>query len=113
MGIKFREGIDDERHSFYDDFYEIKMADGIMKWMIAKVRRYLFKLESIPKHLKGEKYSENHTCTVDLSRTYYLDEDRRYTMVLYSCDLKQAPEKKYHKGKNTCSTLLHKARYNI
>ncbi|KAF3479675.1 uncharacterized protein GIQ15_06651 [Arthroderma uncinatum] len=75
--IPFREGIDDEKHSFIDDFTGIKMVQGIMDWAIAK----------------GEKYTDGRLYSVFFEQTHASSDPLLSTFSLYSCDLKEAPKR--------------------
>lgn len=72
------------------------MVSGIMNWMIAKVCCILpvqaedGKLMMV---LKGEKYSENHSCRDFLGTNLRDSLELKSRLSLYSCDLDHAPER--------------------
>ncbi|RAL02598.1 uncharacterized protein BO80DRAFT_492317 [Aspergillus ibericus CBS 121593] len=70
---RFEPSIDNESVSFHH-FFTGEKSVNIMRWIIAK----------------GDKYSEAHTCTVDM---VCYPEDGQSRMTLYSCDLPHAPER--------------------
>ncbi|RAO68865.1 uncharacterized protein BHQ10_004877 [Talaromyces amestolkiae] len=75
--LKFREGIDDEKHSYWDRYRGQKTVAGIMKWMIKK----------------GEKYNEDYSMTVNICSSHWPSYSlNRYTN-LYASDLMEAPER--------------------
>ncbi|EZF73537.1 hypothetical protein H105_04593 [Trichophyton soudanense CBS 452.61] len=75
--LPFRQGIDSEKNAHVDEFTRKKMVGGIMKWMI----------------FKGEKYTENHTHTVDYNQVYRSGRSMIIKSVLFSSDSNEAPER--------------------
>ncbi|RAH43079.1 Hsp70 family protein [Aspergillus brunneoviolaceus CBS 621.78] len=75
--IDFREGHDDERHTYIDLFDGKKRVRGIMKWMIAK----------------GEKYAEDYKQTVYIQWTHRKCDNLRKRDEFYACDQMLAPER--------------------
>ncbi|EFR01012.1 hypothetical protein MGYG_04014 [Nannizzia gypsea CBS 118893] len=90
--INFRDGIDNERDAYIHEFTGKKVVGGIMKWMIAK----------------GEKYTENHTQVVEYAQTHYSGSSMIKKFVLYSCDLKEAPERVKHTGMHNSFHFIHR-----
>ncbi|KAH8702220.1 Hsp70 family protein [Talaromyces proteolyticus] len=76
-GIYFREGIDDEKNSYWDEYYDAKMVRGITKWMINK----------------GQKYHQDYSKLVSISHTHWPSNSLKKSTELYSCDLVDAPER--------------------
>ncbi|EGD88095.2 uncharacterized protein TERG_04346 [Trichophyton rubrum CBS 118892] len=66
-----------EKNAHVDEFTRKKMVGGIMKWMI----------------FKGEKYTENHTHTVDYNQVYRSGRSMIIKSVLFSSDSNEAPER--------------------
>jgi len=77
------------------------MASGYMEWIIAKVCYILpislFRADDdvlmIIFSTKGEKYSENHSCTVSFYRSHQDSHGLKFYAELYSCDSNHAPER--------------------
>ncbi|KAF3892548.1 Actin-like ATPase domain-containing protein [Trichophyton interdigitale] len=87
--IPFRQGIDREKHAYIDEFTRKKMVGGIMKWMISK----------------GEKYTENHTHTVDYTQVYHSGSSMKIKFVLFSSDSNEAPERVEHTSIKKVGTI--------
>ncbi|EED23507.1 Hsp70 family protein [Talaromyces stipitatus ATCC 10500] len=76
--IPFREGTDSELDARTDPFTGLKMVSGIMKWMIAK----------------GEKYVDNYNSDPhNLKILHFEGDSLRKHLLLFSCDLRDAPER--------------------
>ncbi|GBF66389.1 hypothetical protein TMEN_9109 [Trichophyton mentagrophytes] len=87
--IPFRQGIDREKHAYIDEFTRKKMVGGIMKWMISK----------------GEKYTENHTHTVDYTQVYHSGSSMKIKFVLFSSDSNEALERVEHTSIKKVGTI--------
>ncbi|KAL2862593.1 Hsp70 family protein [Aspergillus lucknowensis] len=79
--IRFRPGVDSEVDAFYDEFRGDKLVGGKMNWMIAK----------------GDKYADNYTESVSVSRTHFASSDLKKFLNFYACDRIFAPENRDHK----------------
>ncbi|KAK2850556.1 hypothetical protein FQN49_005545 [Arthroderma sp. PD_2] len=97
--IAFREGIDDEKHAFIDDFSGIKRA-WVMDWVIAKVRH-----NSIPScentsdsDIQGEKHTDGYSFTKKFDIEYVSGNILMHHLPLYSCDLREAPGRVEHES---------------
>lgn len=77
------------------------MVSGIMKWIIAKVcftlPIYLLRGKNNELMMvflaKGEKYSENHNCTVSFYMSHRDFHGLKFYSKLYSCDSNHGPER--------------------
>ncbi|EGD99513.1 hypothetical protein TESG_06780 [Trichophyton tonsurans CBS 112818] len=87
--IPFRQRIDREKNAHIDEFTRKKMVGGIMKWMISK----------------GEKYTENHTHTVDYTQVYHSGSSMIIKFVLFSSDSNEAPERVEHTSIKKVGTI--------
>ncbi|DAA75364.1 TPA_exp: HSP70 family protein [Trichophyton benhamiae CBS 112371] len=87
--IPFRRGTDHERNAHIDEFTRKKMVGGVMKWMISK----------------GEKYTENHTHTVDYTQVYHSGSSMIIRFVLFSSDSNEAPERVEHTSIKKVGTI--------
>ncbi|EEP75420.1 conserved hypothetical protein [Uncinocarpus reesii 1704] len=102
--VPFRANEHKEPESFIDPWSGLKLASGMMKWMIAKVATVSYGLRTslmiYPSNavFKGEKYAEDYHYEVNILRTHYQGENLRTELDLYSSDLSVAPKRRFNVG---------------
>lgn len=95
VSMPFRQGIDEESSSFICPATRTKRAPDYMSWSIHKVNADLFPIygiENTKERDQGEDIVDSSVTPIDLYHA--LDENaREMTVILFSCNHDDAPEK--------------------
>jgi hypothetical protein len=99
VGIRFREGIDDEKNSYIDQFDNLKRCRGRMKWVIDMARPPI-PFEKSKKLTNLRQHQELKDSSIVSYPVYYTGtanhESSSSVLNLYECTLNNPPERVEH-----------------
>jgi hypothetical protein len=92
----FREGIDEERHSYINPLTGRKLCRGRAFWLMAKVREASILTDDNVDMIQGEEITKDTSKKFSFSQTYTAKDARTIGVGFFSTPLIQTPERLDH-----------------